>query len=681
MSRDEARRAEIIAEINDAWLNIDIGTNKLARPLDILQNYQEDPEEYMHTLYWLMTQPDYLSFFVKEVLNIELLPFQCLIIQEMWKHKFPMMIMTRGGGKSFILALYGLLRALLIPGRKIVAVGAAFRQSKYIHEYMEKMWNGSSILNAMYPSSKYGSRRDIDMCRMLVGTSVISSLPIGTGEKIRGQRANDILSDEFASISRDIFETVIAGFASVTDAPADNVKKRAAEKRAAELGFELDGETLLESSSIGNQVVISGTCDYDFGHFAEYWKRWCEIIKTGGDQHRLERLFGGEVPAGFNWTDYCVFRVPFDAIPEGFMDESQIARAKATVNSGTFQREYGAVFPTDSQGFFKRSVIEKCVAKEENNIELPSGGPIIYDPMLRGNPVRQYVMGVDTASEIDNFAIVIQELHSDHQRIVHCWTTRRDRHKERVKRGLTDEKDFYSYCCRKIRDLMALFNIIHISIDSQGGGIAILEGLHDDDKMREGEVPIWPVIEEGKDKDTDHLVGKHIIEMVNFASADWTGEANHGLAKDFEDRFCLFPRFDMATLGLAAEQDKLMGRGDADADIEGLYDTLEDCVMEIEELKNELSIIEITKTASGRDRWDTPEIQTGIKKKERLRKDRYSALIMCNMAARQRGRVIQWTIKCEELGGFAVPRDSQKDKPTVSYSGPEWFTSKVNGAL
>ena len=38
-----------------------------------------------------------------------------------------------------------------------------------------------------------------------------------------------------------------------------------------------------------------------------------------------------------------------------------------------------------------------------------------------------------------------------------------------------------------------------------------------------------------------------------------------------------------------------------------MYDTLEQCVMDIEELKDELSMIQMTQTASGRDRWDTPE--------------------------------------------------------------------------
>ena len=74
-----------------------------------------------------------------------------------------------------------------------------------------------------------------------------------------------------------------------------------------------------------------------------------------------------------------------------------------------------------------------------------------------GDKDKKYVFGVDPASEVDNFSIVVLELHKGHRRIVHCWTTNRGEHKEKVKKGYSTETDFYSYCARKIRDLMKLF--------------------------------------------------------------------------------------------------------------------------------------------------------------------------------------------------------------------------------
>ena len=52
------------------------------------------------------------------------------------------------------------------------------------------------------------------------------------------------------------------------------------------------------------------------------------------------------------------------------MDEKNIARAKATVHSAIYQSEYGAVFIADSDGFFKRSLIEGCVTSEVKPIQV-----------------------------------------------------------------------------------------------------------------------------------------------------------------------------------------------------------------------------------------------------------------------------------------------------------------------
>jgi len=662
----ERLRKEIIEELNDAWLNIDVHKSDLIAPLDILDT--EDPQEFYKKLTWLLTQPDYFPFLCKHIFKVDVLPFQGLILQELWHRKFPMLIGSRGMGKTFLMSLYCMLRALLMPERKIVVVGAAFRQSKYLHDYMESMWKNSGMLRDLCDSNS-GPRRDVDMCRMLINGSQIVALPIGDGSKIRGQRANDIISDEFASMSREIFENVIAGFAAVSASPAESVKIEAAKRKAKKLGIDPSLLTEhIQEENTGNQIVLAGTAYYDFNHFATYWKRWKSIIKSKGDPHKLKEIFGEEeIPESFNWKDYSIMRVPVDLIPKGFMDDAQVARSKATVHNGIYLMEFGACFCTDSSGFFKRSLIESCVGNDTKPINIASGGQVYFDPLLKGNPAGQYIIGVDPASEVDNFSITVIEVHDDHRRVVHCWTTNRQQHKDRVKKGLTREADFYSFCARKIRDLMGAFPTIHIALDAQGGGIAVAEALHDPKNLQKGELAIWPVIDEKKEKDTDDESGLHILELCQFAKYDWLAEANHGLRKDFEDKVLLLPRFDPITIGLSIEQDKMANR---------TYDTLEDCVMEIEELKNELCMIEIRQTATGREHWDTPEVKVGTGRKERIRKDRYSSLLMANMAARQtRTRRIQDDY--EIVGGFAEMSQG-KGKPKADFIGPAWITSQLN---
>tara|TARA_R100000008_G_scaffold56377_1_gene34676 strand:+ start:438 stop:2414 length:1977 start_codon:yes stop_codon:yes gene_type:complete len=648
-------QSDHIKAISDAWLNINVDDSKIINPFSV-----PTEEEFTTKLTWLMTNPEYFSFICKQLLNIDILPTQALMLKEMWNRKFPMLIASRGFGKSFILSVYSILRALLMPGRKIVIVGAAFRQSKVLFEYMDSVWRNSPLLRDIVGGSG-GPRRDVDMCRLKIGDSQITCLPLGDGSKIRGQRANDIIADEFASIPREIFENVVAGFAAVSASPVENVRRIAAEKKAIELGKLTEDEQQAHEEG-ANQIILSGTAYYDFNHFAEYWKKWKSFITSKGDPKKLAELFGEDgVPEGFDWRQYSIIRVPFELLPEGFMDAAQVARSKATVHSGIYQMEFGACFSTDSNGFFKRSLIESCVVSPQEPVSLPSG-EVNFRAMLRGNPNCRYVYGIDPASEVDNFSIVIMEVHEDHSRVVYAWTTNRSRHKEQLKAGIADETDFYSYCARKIRDLMKVFPCQEIALDAQGGGIAIIEALHDKDKIREGELPIWPTIDDKKEKDTDGEAGLHIVEMIQFAKADWVSEANHGLRKDFEDKTVLFPHFDTATLGLAISDDKIKNR---------LYDTLEDCVMEIEELKDELSMIIITQTTSGRDKWDTPEVKLPGGKKDRLRKDRYSSLIMANMSARKILRTPPPPVY-DTIGGFAGGIKGDMSGP--EYVGPAWFT-------
>lgn len=347
-------------------------------------------------------------------------------------------------------------------------------------------------------------------------------------------------------------------------------------------------------------------------------------------------------------------------------------------------------FTADSDGFFKRSLIESCVATEQNvsSPHWPIWCPSVFDALTRGHPELQYVYGIDPASEQDNFSIVVLEVRQDHCRVVYCWTTNRDDFKKRQRAGLTQTADFYGFCAQKIRELMRIFPpaTTHplgaaIGMDAQGGGIAVMEALHDPDKYDiRHEKPIWPIIDPDKEADTDIEGGLHILQMVQFANAKWTGEANHGLRKDLEDKVLLFPRFDPVTLELAIADDKI--RIDRFREKYGkeltIYDSLEDCVMEVEELKDELTTIVMTRTGTGvngRDRWDTPEIKTPDGKKGRMRKDRYSSLVIANMLARQLHRAPS-PMQYEVIGGFTTQIAGPTEGPL--YKGPEWFTQGMN---
>ena len=171
------------------------------------------------------------------------------------------------------------------------------------------------------------------------------------------------------------------------------------------------------------------------------------------------------------------------------------------------------------------------------------------------------------------------------------------------------------------------------------------EALHDEEKLEEGALPIWQTIDPDPKarKDSDGRKGLHILEMVQFANAAWVAEANHGMKKDMEDQVLLFPDVDVPLLGLSKEMD---------AQERKTFDTFEDCTLEIEALKAELTTIVWTETEGGRERWDTPAIKGEANKGVKLRKDRYSALLMANMTARTLARA-RGDVEYHAAGGWA----------------------------
>lgn len=636
----------------DAWLNMSFDEDKLFDPLARVPDHIKDKPHLWYT--YLMMQPEYFSFLCKEILNTEILPFQGVILKNLWEHKFNALVMSRGGGKSWVLGLYSLLRCLLLPQRKVVVVGAAFRQSKIIYQYARDIYLRAPLLRDIVGSGKeQGPHNGVDRCYIGIGDSKMTALPIGTGDTIRGERATEVISDEFAAQNEEIFNTVISGFLSVRAGVSENVKREAQKKLAHYFNIELEDED--EFSDFGNQLIVSGTGYYQFNHFYKTVDTWRKFVHSKGDLRGLRDCFpDGEVPEGFDWEKFCVMRIPYELLPKGMMEEDQINRAKAASHTAIFNQEYGACFSKDSSGFFKASLIQSCVANIENNIK--SGDELIhYSPLLKGEAGKSYIYGIDPASEVDNFSVVVLEMHKDHRRVVYVWTTNSSDFKAKRKTGEIDETDYYAYCCRKIRDLMAIFPCAHIALDAQGGGKAIYEGLHNSAQMREGELPMWEFIEPGKPKDSDGERGLHLIELVQFSNYEYVSTANHGMRKDLEDRVLLFPEYSPAMLAIYSRD-------------------MEENVIEIEELKDELVQIIVERTPSGRERWDTPEIKLEGNKKGRLKKDRYSALLMANMAAR---RLAQEKVlpAYEMTGGFAGVGKVQGQN---SYIGPAWLTDKLN---
>ncbi len=383
--------------LSEAYMNLHFDEAQLSNPLAVIpESFENHPELFVTNM---MAQPDFFTFTCQHILGVEILPFQAVILKELWDRKFPMLIGSRGMSKSFVLALYVILRLLLCKNRKIILCGAAFRQSKVVFGYVESIISNSSILRSIFGSDCFQHSADAYM--VTLGNSYCKALPIGTGDKIRGQRANDIIADEFSSMLIDIFETVISGFAAVSASPAQNVKDRAKQRLAVKMGIELE-ESFNELGKSDNQIVIAGTAHYDFNHFSQYHKRWLQIIKSRGEIDKLRAIFGDKYKEGLNWKDYSVIRIPYELIPDGFMDSAQVIRSRATMTENNYLMEFGACFVYDSDGFYKSTLINQCTVNYDMKFILPSGRVLaeeeyFFEPEVYGSPHKQYIYGIDPA--------------------------------------------------------------------------------------------------------------------------------------------------------------------------------------------------------------------------------------------------------------------------------------------
>lgn len=651
------------ADLNDLdWLELENIPNDVDNPLLLKYGLDEDPfEEVVDCL----IKPEYLHFAARILLNVELPPYQLVALDMLWNKMAPMLIASRGGAKSFLLSVYCALRLSLEPGAKIVAVGAGLRQSRQVYEYMKTLWENSPILRDIAGKGEtQGPRQSQDRFEFRIGNSVATFIPIGDGSKIRGLRANYVIADEFGSINPEVFDIVVRGFASVASTPMQNIKERARIRNLKKLKIWNDSlEANAKKRNKKNQIVYSGTPTFYFNHFYKYYKKWETIIKSKGDSKILDELFGEdkELREAFDWQDYAVIRIPYNYLPEGMMATEMIAQAKANLPTSHFLLEYCACFVSDSDGFYRRSIIE---AATTNKPILVNGKPIQFSILRQGISDRKYVIGIDPAADDDNAALVILELYPDHRRIVHCWTTNRKKYnqlkKKMLERNVQLNDDYYSYIARKIRQLMSLFPVEKIVMDQHGGGRSIAEALASKKNVPDGEFPIFEEIDLEDPKPTDIEDGLHILQLIA-PNADLNSDANHGMLKDIQEKVLLFPLFDTIELAKSIEMDNINSFD---------TDTYEDLLMEIEELKTEMTLIVPTSTPTGKEHFDTPAVKSEGMKRGTLRKDRFSALLYANYYARNKDKADVVQIKYVPLGGTKEVLKGRNSTNKNMYTGP-----------
>jgi len=404
--------------------------------------------------------------------------------------------------------------------------------SKMIFSEVEKLYRRSSIVRE---AAEKKPVRGADICYLqFKGTdrsngSYIEALPVGVdGAKIRGSRFYLIEVDELAQMPPEIIDLVVTPMAAVSLEPMQRVRELERQRELIDLGLATEEDFI---DNMANKMIMSSSGYFKFNHMWDRMKSYWKAIEEGEDDK------------------YAVHQIPYQLLPDGFLDKENIKKAKRTMSTIEFMMEYEAAMVSDSSGFFKASLIEECGTK--------TGFTVIS----RGNNESEYILGVDPNQAGRAAAgLVILEVGPPH-RIIYV----EGAHEKTTQANVL-----------KIYELLKSFNIVGIFMDSMGGGKAWR------DLLQEGYDNNTRILDVG-DKHNTHLEGKRILHLIN-PTPQWISDANFNLLALLENKNLLFPELPLS----------------ADPKAEKVYD-------EVKTLKSQLVNIVVTQTARGIAHFDTPK--------------------------------------------------------------------------
>lgn len=409
---------------------------------------------------------------------MELTWYQRRIIKDLWKGKpYTLLIMGRGTGKTFTLAVFLILKALFYPRERLGIIGPTYRQSQFVFDEIVRIYEESEYLQASCkkPPSKLPTQCELKFNN---GSEIIA-LPLGNdGNKVRGARFYRLVVDEAAQVPKDIIELVITPFLNTSKDPMSKDKNKKDD----------------------NQLIFASSAYYQFNHLYEMYTKYNKLIEEGN-------------------PDYSVHRYTYLDAPPGFISLKNIEHQKATFPKVKFLMENLCIFPADSEGFFPASLL-RSVESRHALVE------------AKGVPGAEYVLGIDPAIQSDNFAIVVMKLGATNARVVNVKAFNRQNYPEMSFPKMADEirKILRDYNVVRIamdaggggttiRDLLAeevaMFN-------PNTGHIESFE-------------PVLTI-----DADARYRRGRRIIDLVNFSVKE-INNMNYDLKSDLENKRILIP--------------------------------------------------------------------------------------------------------------------------------------------
>lgn len=556
-----------------------------------------------------------LGYTVDLLCGIKLKPFQEMTLKAWFVRNFNLCVWGRGCSKTTMAAIFCFLYPIFNPGAKIIISGPTFRTARHIFTEMEKLVespNGKLLQQIFGHKARRNDLFEWQMRHPNGSVATVSAIPL-SGDKVRGFRANVLIIDEFLLMPQDIVDTVLTPFLSVPIDVAERMEIKDKETELIKAGELKEENRMVFDNNV--RVIFLSSASYTFEYLYTKYNEWRKEIEK-------EEL---------TTSKYFISQLGWEAIPKEMLSQEIIEAARdGGVSHSAFQREWGAIFTDDSEGYFSAKKMKDCT--------IPDG----EEPTTRiiGDKEKKYILSIDpsfsNSPASDYFAMSVLELEngSESPTVVHNYA---------VAGG--DLKDHISY----LYFLMTNFNIIFIIIDN--AGFQFIDSANESELFKTNGIQI-----DFFDFDSD-LIGKDYDDMLRQARMMYS-PAKKGGRIAFKQVFTTeFIRNANVHLQTCIDHKKIwfasqtVPNGSAVAvarthhvdltlightldNKEHLYRFIELQDELIINVKKQCALIEVKSTAKGTQSFDLPLHLKKSVSVDRARKDNYTALLLGTWATK-----------------------------------------------
>ena len=545
-----------------------------------------------------------LPLLVKMMTGIDLLPFQNMMIKAMMNADYFLAVISRGGGKSFLAALFLIAFATINQGVKIGILANSFRQSRLLMQKILDLKNEPTAKHLNKCITHISLKPDEWIIE--VGRSKIIALPLGDGAKLRGFRFQVMVLDELLLFSEKILNEVVLPFLAVVTNPTERKKMKEAEDKLIAQGKMKEEDRMVWKN---NKVIGLSSASYKFEYL---YKLYCQYE---------ENILKNNNPK----AKYAIFHMAYEALPPELYDEAMIGKLKGEMSEAQYAREMQSKFTDDSSGYFKMSKMQACT--------YPDGeGQAV---MAMGVPGETYILSIDASwsesESSDDFAMhVIKYFPSSGIGVVvHSYALPGTALKEHIK--------YFHF-------LYTAFNPELIVMD-YNGGVQFLSAANESELFKSDKIEIKTIDIDTNDATVyqesvrqarnSHNKSEHKVCIQCKPLSDFIRRSNELLQAAYDHKRVMFASAAVDEefqhqISLPVPVKNLKFLRDNLTPDPSVVDFVENLKDNVEMIKIQCAMIEVSTTPQGTQTFDLPTNLKRQRGQNKARRDSYSAMVLGN---------------------------------------------------